>query len=222
MKGSSSVKTHMSGSFASAAALVARRAYCLEAIDAAEISEEIRMEHRSYAIGAVIAAASYLEAGINELYLAAVDRNRNIFRAERLPLAERMTSVWKADGGVERIRVLDKYQETLKLAVVEPYPKGQTLYQSANGLVRLQNALVHYKPEWDTELEEHHKLEKMLSKKFAESPLAKPGMAFIPHRCLGYGCAAWSVKIAVGFYEDFTTRIGLNVPKIDPAGLVTE
>jgi hypothetical protein len=158
------------------------------------------MEHRSYAIGAVIAAASYLEAAVNELYLEAMDRNANTFPQQRSRLAELMSHVWE---DVEQITVLTKYQVTLTLAEVEPYPKGRNPYQAVYGLVRLRNALVHYRPEWDTEVEEHRKLEQILANRFKESRYSASDQTFFPHRCLGHGCAAWAIKTAVDFYKDF-------------------
>jgi hypothetical protein len=217
---SASVKTNLSGYFASSAALFSRKAHALECLDPAAVSEVVRMEHRSYAIGAVIAAASYLETAINELYLEAVDRNRNTFPEERLRLAELMGHVW---NDIEQMTVLAKYQVALTLAEVPPYLKGEDPYQSVDGLFRLRNALVHYKPEWDTELEEHRKLEERLGKRFKDSRMSSPRQAFFPHRCLGHGCAAWATTTALGFYRDFMRRLGLNMRSLgDAVGLATE
>ena len=217
---SASAKTNLSGYFASSAALFSRKAQAIEALDPTGVTEVVRMEHRSYAIGAVIAAAAYLEAAINELYLEAVDRNQNTFPPGRLRLAELMCHVW---ADVEQMTVLTKYQVALSLAETSPYPKGENPYQAVDSLLRLRNALVHYKPEWDTELEEHRKLEERLANRFRESRLSSSGHAFFPHRCLGHGCAAWSTKTAVEFYRDFRERLGLNMRAgSDPAGLATE
>ena len=217
---SASVKTNLSGYFASAAALFSRKAQATEALEPNAVTEVVRMEHRSYAIGAVTAAAAYLEAAINELYLQAIDRNRNTFPPERIRLAELMSHVW---ADVEQMTVLVKYQVALTLAEVRPYPKGENPYQAVDGLLRLRNALVHYKPEWDTELEEHRKLEERLANRFRESRLSSSSQAFFPHRCLGHGCAAWSTHTAVQFYRGFMERLGLNMSAVsDPAGLATE
>lgn len=215
-----SVKTHLSGYFAASAALFSRKAHAIEALDPTAVTEVVRMEHRSYAIGSVVAAAAYLEAAINELYLEAIDRNKNTFPSERLRLAELMSHVW---AEVERLTVLAKYQVALTLAETHPYAKDQNSYQGVDGLLRLRNALVHYKSEWDTELEEHRRLELRLANRFRGSKLSRSGQAFFPHRCLGHGCAAWATKTAVEFHRDFIDRLGLNVrPVSDPAGLATE
>jgi hypothetical protein len=214
------IKTNLSGYFAASSALFSRQAYALEAVDPGAVNETVRMEHRSYAIGAVIAAAAYLEAAINELYLEAVDRNRNTFPPERLHLAELMSHVWQ---DVEQVSVLAKYQLALTLADTRPYPKGQSPYQAVDGLLRLRNALVHYQPEWDSEPDEHRRLEERLAKRFKESRLSESNQAFFPHRCLGHGCAAWAITTAVDFYRDFIGRLGVNMRPISyPAGLATE
>lgn len=213
-------KSHLSGYLASSAALFSRQSYVLEQLDASSIQETHRMEHRSYSMGAVIFSAAYLEASINELYLTAIDRNRNIFPLELLNLAETMDHVWQ---DVERMEVLTKYQVALTLARAAPFPKGEPPFQTAHALLRLRNALAHHKPEWNTELEEHQKLEERLAGKFKESAFAHPTQTFFPHRCLGHGCAAWSVSTALGFYTEFAKRLAINVELLhNPKELPTE
>jgi hypothetical protein len=219
LESSASFKTHLSRYFAASAALFSRKAYAIEALDPTVVTDVVRIEHRAYAIGAVVGAATYLEAAINELYLVAIDRNKNIFSSERLRLAELMSHVW---ADVEQLSVLAKYQVALTLAESARYPKGQEPYQAVDGLLKLRNALVHYKPEWNTELEEHRGLELRLANRFPESKLSLSGQTFLPDRCLGHGCAAWATKAAVAFHRDFIGRLGLNVPPVDPAVLATE
>ena len=90
------------------------------------------------------------------------------------------------------------------------FNKGENPYQDAFRLVRLRNALVHYKPEWDTSLNEHAKLESSLSGCFPESPFSHKNDAFFPKRCLGHGCAEWAVKNVITFMSNFQERLGVQ------------
>lgn len=211
------IKTSLSVYLASSGALFARNAHAVEQKYASAPSEALLMEHRSYCIGAVIVSAAFLEAAINELYLEAIDRNPNTFEAKHQRLAELMEHVWET---IEEHAILAKYQIALTLGEKPPFPKGEEPYQAVDTLIRLRNALVHYKPEWDTELAEHRKLEERLGNRFNLNPLVASNKAFIPHRCLGHGCAAWSISIAIDFYHKFRDRLGLPPHTIsDPAGL---
>ena len=202
---------------ASAAALFARNAYAVEQKSEAS-SGALWMEHRSYSIGAVITSVTFLEAAINELYLEAIDQNPETFGGHKR-LAELMGHVWET---IEEQSILAKYQIGLTLAEKPPFPKDQTPHQETDALIKLRNALIHYKPEWDTELEVHRKLEERLSSRFAHNPHGTNNKAFFPHRCLGHGCAEWSVKTAIGFYREFMQRIGLPMRNIsDSTGLAT-
>ena len=78
-----------------------------------------------------------------------------------------------------------------------------------DNLRRLRNALVHYKPEWDTELKEHRNLEDRLDGRFPLNPYAHSNYAFFPKKCLGHGCAAWAVETSVAFLEEFFDRMNL-------------
>lgn len=213
------IKSHLSGFLASAAALFARQAFAIEKDHVDEPPEQVLMDHRSYCLGAIISAVGYLEAAINELYLEAFDRNPNTFGKADPQLPRLMEEFWPE---VEVHSILTKYQTALALARVPAYEKDKEPYQSVQALIHLRNALVHYKPEWDTDLEEHRKLEARLMGKFAPSTLSAPTQTFIPHKVLGHGCAEWAVRTSTTFLKDFMKRMGLPPREIsEPAGLAT-
>ena len=214
------IKTSLSDYLAASGALFARNAHAIEQKYARAPSEMRLMEHHSYCIGAVIASVAFLEASINELYLEAIDRNPQTFDANHQRLARLMEHEWITIGGHP---ILEKYQRALGLGLKSPFPQGENFYQAVDALIRLRNALVHDKPEWDTELKVHLNLEERLGKRFAHNPFVDPKKAFIPYRCLGHGCAAWSVTTALEFDHTFRERLGLPPRTIsDPAGLAVQ
>src|SRR5690348_2452202 len=139
------VKSHISGFFAASAALFAREAKGIERAHDSAAPEDVRMHHRSYSIGAIVSAASFLEAAINELYLTAVDKNPHFIPNERD--REVLAAVWVDLEEQARAKVLTKYDLALVLTGRPRFDKGTNPFQDAENLVNLRNALVHYKPE---------------------------------------------------------------------------
>ncbi|MEA1894385.1 MAG: hypothetical protein U9N36_04115 [Euryarchaeota archaeon] len=94
------------------------------------------------------------------------------------------------------------------MANKETFDRGKAPYQEVNDLIKLRNALVHYKPEWDTDLKNHKGIEDRLKSRFTINPFSHVNDAFFPKKCLGHGYAEWSVKSTITFIEDFYRRMG--------------
>lgn len=168
------------------------------------LSEGERSEHRAYISGAVVFAAAFLETSINELFLDCIDKNSNSLGSLSKRQVALLAELWEH---VEQRSLLDKYQEALATCGSPSFEKGKDPYQGTEGLIRIRNALIHYKPEWDNELEEHKKLKSRLNGRF---PLNRHGEGlWFPHLCLGAGCAAWSTDQVEGFMKEFCQRLGI-------------
>ena len=114
---------------------------------------------------------------------------------------------------VDRTNILAKYQRVLAVCGKDRLAKGAEPYQSADTLIDLRNAVVHFKPEWGDELAEHARLEKRLSSKFEDCALASRAtghMVWFPGRCLGLGCANWAVGTVERFVGEFCGRLGIR------------
>jgi hypothetical protein len=79
-------------------------------------------------------------------------------------------------------------------------------YQDGESLIKLRDALMHSKPEWNDEKGNHQKLEQRLSGKFPLNPYFDPQSLWFPHQCVGAGCAQWSVRSASVFSDEFCKR----------------
>jgi len=103
--------------------------------------------------------------------------------------------------------LLDKYQIALAFLRKQQFEPGQHLYQDAALLVRLRNELVHYKPKslgGDAE----HTLARQLAGKFNDNALMSgSGNPWFPDKCLGHGCAEWSIRSAAAFANEFFGQI---------------
>jgi len=167
-------------------------------------------EARSNALAAVLLSAASLESSVNEFYQQAVDRAENALRPLSETQMKLLAELWPE---IEKLSTMRKHQVALVAMGHEALNKGQEPYRSADGLMRLRNALVHFRPEWDDDLKDHRSLEQRLSQLFPVSLLAdrsKGQMIWFPHKCLGAGCAEWAIESAVRFSQQFVNRLGIR------------
>jgi hypothetical protein len=191
-----------------AAAHFARSALEIESNYTDLIDGKLHFAHRGYVTGAVFSAAASLEATINELFIDAQDPGSPTFEGadSRLPGLLAGTS-W---GQLEKKSTLYKYQKALSLAGKQEFNRDEPPYKAVDDLIELRNALVHYKPEWSTNQKKHQTISNRLEEyRFTPNPYAGPNDVFFPKKCLGHGCAAWTVKSGVTFIESLFSQLGL-------------
>lgn len=190
-----------------AAAYFSDNAEALEAeAQASPDRSKLLNPHRAYVTGAIISAVAALEASINELFLEACDRNPHTLTGLSPAVVDRLADEWQE---LERTPILTKYQIALQVAGKSCFDKGAQPFQDTASLMELRHALVHYKPEWDDEREDHENLEVRLSGRFDLNSLAGDSSLWFPHRCLGAGCARWSEETARLFLREFCLRLGI-------------
>lgn len=164
------------------------------------------VRHRSYVTGAILSAAAFLEASINELYLELHGLRSN----ERTRLPRRVLAVlgrfW---SDIERAPVLHRYQVVLMVADAERFDERRAPFQDADSLMKLRDALVHFRPERPESRRRLRTLEQRLHNRFERNPLAASDSAWFPDLCLSAACAEWAVQAAADFTEDFCTRMSL-------------
>jgi len=141
-----------------------------------------------------------LEADVNEIF---IDANINLGEHDK----ELMDEIWNL---IEPKAILDKYEMALFLKKKERFDKGDSIYQDTATLIKLRNALVHFKPEWSDEKKEHKKIEDRLRGKFPLSPFLPAEAEFFPKKCMSHGCAQWSVQTALTFRSYFSLKAGLT------------
>jgi hypothetical protein len=191
------VTVFMSRDHLMAALHFARQCYSVEARSIGTGHSE---EHRSYVIGSVLSAVAFLEATVNEIFVeprlfAMSPELQRIFR-----------KLWDCD--LANSSVLVKYEIALLLKGAPEFARGQQPFQDVDLVIKLRNALVHYKPEWQP-LEQPQRMEKLLRNKFTLNPLAGNDDVFFPGKCLSYGCAKWAVRSVLAFGNEFFKRFGM-------------
>lgn len=110
---------------------------------------------------------------------------------------------------LEQKSILEKYQAVLSFRGVAEYLTGEAPFQDVDALIKLRNALVHFKPEWHDEQELHRKIEGRLRGRFEINPAVGENGVFFPQQCMSYGCTRWAVNASLAFMADFSERSGL-------------
>lgn len=125
-----------------------------------------------------------------------------------------MEAMWKQ--GIPRragYPILQKYEIALQLNGKPSFDTSRSPYQDAKQLVNLRNALVHFEPETITSAVDGKKPQAHafdgLQSKFPNNPLTGPGNPYYPDKMLGAGCAAWAVRSAVAFTDEFFAKLGM-------------
>jgi hypothetical protein len=161
-------------------------------------------KHRAYVMGAVLAAAAFLESSINELYLEVQDRLQNGGQGRRVLAVP--AHFWSQGAHPP---ILHKYQLALVVADSEPFDEGRAPFRDADELVALRDALVHGRPEWRDAHGRRQNLERRLRAKFQHNQLSSADDTAFPDRLLGSGCASWAVRVAEEFTNDFCQRMAI-------------
>ena len=163
-------------------------------------------EVRSYGSACIMSATASLEALINELF---IDPNLPL----RKMLVDFESEFW-GNRGIERKSILKKYQTALSMLQATALNEHTSPYRDAWALIELRNALIHYKPTWDPDRERTVELIEILNGKFPLSPFLDEGANSVTMKCMGSGCASWSVTTALTFMKEFSARSNLDPHKM--------
>ena len=145
------------------------------------------------AISCVLSLAAGLESHVNELF---------VDRAQTFPSLDSklMDELWRS---YERESILFKYKVALRLRtgsdhlILSRYPG-----QAVDLLIDLRNALVHFKPEWSDESDEHSDLSDRMRHKFTPSPWLSTEQLF-PRAWQSASCMRWALRACLDFTEEF-------------------
>jgi hypothetical protein len=108
--------------------------------------------------------------------------------------------------------VLQRYLLVLHLLKKEPIGRDGTVWEDAKLLVRLRNALVHYRSRWGREINATNLLASLRKLNLPRPPFVSEHQPFFPHQCLGAACAAWAVNASFAFLREFYARLGVPSP----------
>jgi hypothetical protein len=186
-----------------------------EKIEAAHGSGRSRfsIEHRAYVLSSIVASVAFLEAMINELYQDAADDHAPD-GGYITPLSPEcrnlMAELWRStrEG---KLKTIEKYERLLLFAGAKPLDRGGQVYGNARLLLRLRNAIIHFRPEDRSAEDELDKLQKGLRERgFAGNALMEgSGNPWWPDKALGYGAAEWAHRSAQALSDHVSDAIGI-------------
>lgn len=185
-----------------AAARFARLCYKVEDENAGAPFGPFYDEIINYVTATILSSVASLEANINEIF-ADVRDNIVIFDGLDMNL---LTEIWNL---IEEKPILEKYQFALVLKKKDKMNKGEQHYQYAETLIKVRNALVHFKPEWLDEQQKHEEIGKRLRGKFTLSPFLNENDPIFPMRCMTHGFADWAVRSSLDFAQWFAQSADL-------------
>jgi hypothetical protein len=181
----------------------------LEAQHASESRGNFVQDIRACASACIMSTAAGLEALINELFIAPSPAGG---LRSRIPDFE--TEFWGRDG-IEFEPILKKYQYALKLLNQAPFDEADSPYVDARSVIALRNALVHFKPTWDSQRRQQVDLSACLAGKFDPGPFTSDTNNFVTDKCMCSACATWVINSAMAFVSTFTNRAVIERDKID-------
>lgn len=193
------------GQFLEAATLFARRARLIEETDDANLTEELRSEHRGLVSATVMQCAAALETEASEICTygpgSHLGSNGTIHSAQAIlaPLADI----------IDRQDTLRRFELILHLLQRPPLDKGSEPYESAALIVRLRNEITHYKSKWGQEMESSKLFGSLKNRRHKPPPFIS-NANFFPHQCLSADCAVWAVKSTVAFLDAIYGKLGVT------------
>ena len=147
----------------------------------------------------VMSCVAGLEAFANEMF---VDRSRH-FPSLTSPVSDKL---WEL---LEQKPLLEKFDMALLLREKSVLDRGAGPTQGASVLIKLRNALTHFKPEWNHQQGEHAKLTRDLAGRFAPSPFLPDAGSLFPRRWASAAACEWSVRTSVEFLSAFEAAADL-------------
>jgi len=148
-------------------------------------------------LGVVTLTVASIESYANELYFEGSIVTPALNPAAAAELAEES--------------ILRKYSMALAVRTGKRLDFGIIPVQNANALIKLRNAIVHFRPEWFDEQDKHVKLSKILQHKFKPSAFL-PDEPIFPRAWASHDFAIWALRTAVQFLDHFYSEAGVLSP----------
>ncbi|MEJ1165557.1 hypothetical protein V9K97_17750 [Variovorax sp. CCNWLW186] len=181
------------------AALFSRQTKALEQFHHGEVFGPFWNDILANATATVFTSVAGLESYANELF---ADR-ASVFPG--IP-DETLRAEWRK---VERGGLLEKFNLALRSRSAPELSEQDAAWSDVVTLIRLRNALVHFKPEWADAQVVHADLSAKLAQHFAPSPFT-PAEPLFPMAWASHACTAWAVQTVLKFIVHFEGCAGLT------------
>lgn len=152
-----------------------------------------------YSMACAMNATSALEAYANERFADGVASFPNI-------QPEVIEKFWELS---ERKSALEKFDLILTLRQEPPINHEDKIHRNAKVLVRLRNALVHFKPEWSNEKKKHFELSETLTQTMGSASRHAFAKMF-PYKWMVHANTQWCVHTVIEFLTHFEKQAKLE------------
>ena len=156
-----------------------------------------------YSCACVFSSVAALEAYANEVF---ADRAQNFLRTHPT-IADTLWDLSESEP------VLNKFDVIAALLEVAKADRGSRPTQDVAAIIRLRNAITHFKPEWDDEEASHATLSDLLANRFDGTPFLNPNERMFPRRWMSHAGTRWAVESCLSFLTEFEARTTLK-PKV--------
>ena len=173
------------------------------------------IEHRALVTNAIFSSVAVLEAAINELFQDAYEEHLAYIAPLSPVVRESIGDFWRiiAEHNVRarsRFGTTEKYEIALALTQNEPLDHDDSVYRDVRLVIRIQNALVHYKPSTLMQIDKSG-FDESLHGKFSLNPMmVGTENPFFPDKALGAGCARWGIDSCRRFADQFFDKLGVK------------
>jgi len=182
------------------AARFSRMVADVEELHKGQVFGEFYEEILAYSMACIFSAVASVEAYINEFF---IDHDKYLVGVSE-SLIQKLWEIY------EKKSILEKYELATLLKNDSRFDSSSTEFQNINILIKLRNALVHFKPEWEDEQVGHKKLSAQLKGKFTPSPFINGNEPIFPKAWATAECCHWAVGSSLSFIQLFETELGLD------------
>ena len=171
--------------------------------------------HMSYVASSIICSVAALEAKINQFLVDNKAQIDEIKIKKNSAIFKHYSSVFNPEAPLIN-QLLGLSNALIKYNVIFYLFKGKflpdkKLFKGTNFAINVRNALIHFSPEWDNDLNLNKDLEAKYCKHFSNdfdlSQFYYKDEFFIPYRCLSASHAEWAYKNSNAFMEKFFSSI---------------
>lgn len=219
------VSDPIASTLTSTSIVFARRAVSLSSASGWDRVSEFTIQHQienrrviEQTIGAIIVAVAGVEGMINEILAGSTDRfsQRDSMKNVDERAYARWARLWDEGAFSRGVNALEKCQLALAAADLPSLRSDCQPVEDMKVLITLRNELVHSDPKFrphgsDLTQKERDSLERKLTGKFKLNELVPKHEPFIWQRCLGAGCAKWSVETVSAFENEFFSALGIAI-----------
>lgn len=166
--------------------------------------ERVEQENAGKPFGEFWEEILHYSLGVATLSVAALESYANEHLADGALSSTSLSPTASESIGalIDREAILSKFDLILQLRTGRSLDLGSSVVQCADLLIKVRNAVVHFKPEWHDEAGAHSKLSARLDGRFTRSPYF-PGEGLFPRAWATRSFASWALQSTAAFLEHF-------------------